>query len=195
MPAIKCPFCGKRHTVKILYGLPTYEAFLDEQLGKIKLGGCEIIKRNPTRYCNDCHKSFGKNFETSGIIETLSFFIGGFLDDNYFINISLGSNSYVLKYRHILPFDAPKNSANTPDEQMRILDLEEVIYLERMIKKLYIREWPASSFDKDILDGTQWDIEIKYLGSRRIKKDGSNKFPPYFSELLKAMSRLSKQKL
>jgi len=189
---IKCPFCGKRHTIPIQYGMPTHEAFLDEQVGKIKLGGCIISEDNPSRYCKDCHKTFGKNFKNFGILEKVFFFIGGFGGDNHFIDISLESTSYSLTYRYLLPFDSKRK--NEPIEQKRTLTEKEVAYLHGIIDKLYICEWARSSIDKDILDGTQWSIEIKYQGRRTIKKFGSNKFPPYFSELKKAMSKLSRGK-
>lgn len=191
MPSIKCPFCGKRHTVPIQYGMPSYEAFLDEQSGKIKLGGCIITEDDPRRYCKDCKKSFGKSFEGFGILENIFFFIGGFEGDNHFIDISLAFGSYVLTYRHLLPFNSKNLSANNAIEITKKLSEEEVAYLQGIITKLYICEWPASSIDSDILDGTQWSMEIKYQGRRKIKKHGSNKFPPYFPDLVKAMSKLS----
>ena len=195
MPQIKCPFCGKRHTVEILYGMPSYEAFLDEKLGKIKLGGCIIMDGNPSRYCKDCYKYFGKGFEYFGIIENVFFFIGGFDGDNHFIDISLGPNSNILTHRHLLPLNTQSNPADTPTERNMKLTEKDQAYLQGIINKLYICEWPDSSIDKDILDGTQWSIEIKYQGRRKIKKHGSNKFPPGFTEFLKAMRKLSGEKL
>jgi hypothetical protein len=36
-----CPVCGKTdEAVIILYGMPTYEAFEEEEAGKIHIGGC-----------------------------------------------------------------------------------------------------------------------------------------------------------
>jgi hypothetical protein len=171
--------------------MPTYEAFLDEKLGKIRLGGCIIDEDNPSRYCKDCHKSFGKYIAIFEKIEKVFFFIGSFLDDNHFIDILLESGSYTLAYRHLLPLEKKSGSENAPIETKKILTEEEIIYLHGIINKLYICEWPRSKINKDILDGTQWSIEIKYQGRRVIKKLGSNKFPPYFPELKKAMSTLS----
>lgn len=191
LPSLKCPFCGKRNTIPIQYGMPIYEAFLDEQLGKIKLGGCIITENNPSRYCKDCKKSFGKNTRHSGIIEKVFFFIGGFFNDNHFIDISLESDSYMLTYRHILPWSSKSTSGNDPIEEKRPLTKKEAVYLHDLVDRLYLCEWPRSSINKDILDGTQWSIDIKFQGRRTIKKFGSNKFPPYFPELEKAMRKLS----
>ena len=190
MPSIKCPFCGKRHTVPIQYGMPGYEAFLDEQAGKIKLGGCVIMEGCPNRYCKDCKGSFGKSFEAFGIIENVNFFIGGYFGDDHYFDISLASGSYILTYRHV-QFDGMNRSKNDAIEQTKTLSEKEAVYLQGIISKLYICEWPGSNIDSDILDGTQWSLEIKYQGIMKIEKHGSNKFPPYFPELLKAMSKLS----
>jgi len=50
----KCPKCGSRDNVPILYGLPIGEAFEQEKAGKIKLGGCLVSPENPNRYCRNC---------------------------------------------------------------------------------------------------------------------------------------------
>lgn len=59
MPKKKCPDCGSTDTVKILYGMPTYEAFEAVERGEISLGGCCISDNNPTRHCKTCGQDFG----------------------------------------------------------------------------------------------------------------------------------------
>lgn len=39
MSRYKCPACGSRDTVRILYGEPTYEAYLASEQGELILGG------------------------------------------------------------------------------------------------------------------------------------------------------------
>ncbi len=50
----KCPKCNSKNIIPILYGLPVYEAFLKEQEGKLKLGGCVIDEESPNWHCKDC---------------------------------------------------------------------------------------------------------------------------------------------
>jgi hypothetical protein len=50
----KCPSCGSPNLVRILYGMPSYEAFLDSQAGKIILGGCVISGNDPKWGCTKC---------------------------------------------------------------------------------------------------------------------------------------------
>ena len=57
----KCPVCGKSdEVVRILYGLPTNEAFEDEQAGKLHIGGCCISPNSPKWFRKRCDKEFGK---------------------------------------------------------------------------------------------------------------------------------------
>ncbi|MGB3960375.1 MAG: hypothetical protein WBL90_08995, partial [bacterium] len=36
--------CGSTKTVEIVYGMPSYNLYLEEKAGKIKLGGCCMMK-------------------------------------------------------------------------------------------------------------------------------------------------------
>ena len=57
----KCPLCGKSdHVVRILYGLPTSEAWEEAKTGKLHIGGCCIDSDSPKWHCKSCNKEFGK---------------------------------------------------------------------------------------------------------------------------------------
>ncbi len=66
MEKIKCPACGAKNVVKICYGLPTYETFLEAQAGKIKLGGCIVEENSPEYFCKDCEHEWKKGKLTLG---------------------------------------------------------------------------------------------------------------------------------
>ena len=55
--------------------------------------------------------------------------------------------------------------------------------LDRLFCKLYLHEWKKSFVAYDILDGEQWELELKLTGKRVRKFSGSNAFPPYWTEL------------
>jgi len=38
----KCPKCGSKNSVKIVYGMPSFKLFQEAEAGKVKLGGCCI---------------------------------------------------------------------------------------------------------------------------------------------------------
>lgn len=52
--AQKCPQCGSKRAVRIMYGMPAYEAFLKAEKGEIALGGCVITGNDPQWQCQDC---------------------------------------------------------------------------------------------------------------------------------------------
>jgi DNA-directed RNA polymerase subunit RPC12/RpoP len=50
----KCPKCGSKNSVAIVYGMPNYKLGLEAEAGKVKLGGCEITLGNAEYCCKDC---------------------------------------------------------------------------------------------------------------------------------------------
>ncbi|HVJ47648.1 hypothetical protein [Desulfitobacterium sp.] len=59
MPKKRCPACGSNHTLKIIYGEPTYEAFEAAEGGELVLGGCCVTSNDPTHFCKTCDQQFG----------------------------------------------------------------------------------------------------------------------------------------
>ena len=50
-----CPRCHAQiQPVPIVYGLPTREAWLEAQSGRIRLGGCVIGDESPDYACPEC---------------------------------------------------------------------------------------------------------------------------------------------
>ena len=70
---------------------------------------------------------------------------------------------------------APMQREVAPAEWMRLLD--------RLYCKLYLHEWKKRYDDPCVLDGEQWELEIKLTGGRVRNYSGSNAFPPYWAEL------------
>lgn len=50
---------------------------------------------------------------------------------------------------------------------------------------LHIGEWKKDYMDPNVLDGTQWDLEIQYINDRKpVRISGSNAYPYNFNNLL-----------
>ena len=49
-----CPACGSTDAIRILYGLPTHEAFEASERGKFALGGCVVGDESPDYECRAC---------------------------------------------------------------------------------------------------------------------------------------------
>jgi DNA-directed RNA polymerase subunit M/transcription elongation factor TFIIS len=56
----ECPDCGAKNTAFILYGLPSFDKLLEQDLdnGLIVLGGCDLFEDNPKFQCNECRYSW-----------------------------------------------------------------------------------------------------------------------------------------
>ncbi len=54
----KCPFCGSKNVLEIVYGYPSNELFEEAKAGKVLLGGCCIYDDSPNRVCKDCKKEW-----------------------------------------------------------------------------------------------------------------------------------------
>ena len=55
--------------------------------------------------------------------------------------------------------------------------------MDRLFSKLYLHEWKKNYVDPNVLDGEQWELELKLSGGRVRNYGGSNAFPPYWAEL------------
>ena len=56
------------------------------------------------------------------------------------------------------------------------------------LDRLHIYEWDEAYDDPDVMDGTQWSLDIKFLDkSEGLHFWGSNKYPENFDAFLKVM--------
>ncbi|MPM32883.1 hypothetical protein SDC9_79449 [bioreactor metagenome] len=98
----KCPRCGSLNAIQILYGMPTRDAFLMAEEGKIKLGGCCITETDPEYYCKDCENEWSREAsidhvykEIRGIKASVCGYFGGY----YEVDIDFQSRD--LKFNHL----------------------------------------------------------------------------------------------
>ena len=55
--------------------------------------------------------------------------------------------------------------------------------ISKLYEKLYIHEWKKRFVDPGVLDGEQWELEIRLAGGRKRTYYGSNAYPPLWKEL------------
>ncbi len=196
----KCPRCGSRQTAEILYGYPLFTEELQQKLssGELALGGCciasvEVNGRSmdimPSRRCFSCRRDFGREpvlisrknntaEDYREIVTAIQFRIGGYFEG--FTEVSIrkldqGALVNVLNVR----------SGKRPVEDKQISEAEWKKIVDKLYGKLYLHEWKKNYVDSEVLDGTQWELEISLIGKRKRSYGGSNAYPPYWKELLK----------
>jgi len=88
----KCPECGSKNSVKIVYGMPSFKLFQEAEAGKVKLGGCCIIEGGPEYHCKDCNNEWNREQVLDiayGQIRGLKASVGGYFGGYYHVTIDL----------------------------------------------------------------------------------------------------------
>lgn len=199
---IKCPHCGSTNTARYIYGYPLFSDKMQKNLdaGKWILGGCGIdsvemdgkrVELMPTRKCNDCSKDFGKapilftpkkNLveDYRDIVTAIKFSIGGFLTGRTEVTIRKNKDGACVEEMHL--FDS-----NLPTEPKQISKAKWHNIVNKLYDEMYLHEWKKSYVDDSVLDGTQWELQIKLTNNRVRNYGGSNAYPPYYKELRKLL--------
>ena len=111
------------------------------------------------------------NYITS--ISKISFTIGGFFDGYETRTVLLDGENLHMTVTHSLH----------PEVREIALSMTKDAFLNRL-RELHIEDWKSKYIDPDILDGTQWDLEICFSdGYKPVTIVGSNAYTTKYAEL------------
>jgi len=165
----KCPQCGSNNSIKIVYGMPDYELFIQAEAGKLKLGGCVISLGSAEYFCKDCEHEWNREQAIDAAyhkIKTIKAFVGGYFGANYEVT---------LDFTHLeTTWDFSEDGIDkTSKKSIRASTAKACI---EALKMMNLLNWKAKYIEPGMCDGTQWSVEILTDG-KLIKKHGSNMFP------------------
>ncbi len=203
----KCPHCGSVNTARYLYGMPAFSEEMQVKLdaGKWVLGGCCIssveingqsVDTMSARRCNDCKKDFAsapilinrkaETFEDyRDIVTAVKFSVGGYFGGYTEITIRKNDKGAIVKAQNTLDYeDLPGSKQITPAKWQKIINT--------LYGQLYLHEWKKNYVDPEVLDGTQWSLDISLTNNRKRSYYGCNDYPPYWNELLKVFREFAK---
>ncbi|GEK91834.1 hypothetical protein [Alkalibacterium kapii] len=128
--------------------------------------------------CDCCGKTFGSKVNKAmNVCHTFYFRTGGFHE---------GFKSILIEEQ-----DSFANIIVTPpfsiDEEglkLRITFNEWQSIKDTLFNKLFILSWDEDYYDPYVLDGTQWELKLKFYDRKNHEISGSNVFPELFDELL-----------
>ena len=163
----KCFTCGSLDVAKIIYGYPTVEAFKEQEEGKIKLGGCLISEDSPQYHCNKCGEKWTADEAIDAAYKEvigLKASVGGYFEGYYDVMISFQDKKLTWNY-----------SLDGESFEKELID-EEISTFISGLKIANLLNWKRRYEEPDILDGTQWEVEI-IREKRNLNRSGSNKFP------------------
>ncbi|WP_217437534.1 hypothetical protein [Paenibacillus sp. JMULE4] len=165
---------------------------LQEQLEKkeIILGGCCIVIPTPTHHCNTCKKNYGGcYFEIPTYVKELYFYIGGFFGTSHQVYLNTKTSGLVLKYVSSEGYGVDiKNDCDGIDI-LRVPVHDQWIEFNDDMLHCYFIDWKPRYVDKNVLDGTQWGLEVTFENGTTIKRHGSNDYPPHWNKLIKLFQK------
>ena len=125
--------------------------------------------------------------------ETLNFFIGGF-SGGYERIIWLNDKLY-----HLMDGE-PEDEEVRPEQVLNVTTPSTKEWEEfwQTVDTLKVWSWKKNYINRDVIDGTLWELRIKRKGRRRRIIFGSNAYPQpegTFESFLDAITKLSRGKI
>lgn len=201
----RCPFCGSKNVKSMIYGLPTFEAMESAKRGEIVLEGCHVESNSPIHLCSHCNREFGSLDKLPLLgFKSFEFFLGGYFRPSHFIFINGDRKKKVIKYgfsadgRFIdIKKSIPAELACLEDIKIKQIEFnhEQWCSFLKDIEKLKIEFWDEKYIDPEILDGTQWHLEINYGERRKVFRSGSNAYPLRWKEYLNILKKYLNQNI
>lgn len=203
----KCPKCGSGDVAEILRGMPHFTEQLEKDIAdhKIVLGGCCVTENDPSFHCNACGKEFGKppvlrkckrqsNEEPRELfpdaVTGVVFEEGGFFGGYDHVEIKKSTDEkYYAEYRH-----NPEVRDREDLFRKELTDLQWKRLMNTLFYRLCIHEWKQSYYDHNVLDGTQWSLELSLTKGRHYNISGSNAFPAMYKDLVRVFKRYMRKK-
>lgn len=179
----KCPRCGSKNSIRIIYGMPEIKLAEMEATGKIKLGGCCIVDGNPEYFCRDCEYEWNRQQVLDAAYDRITYIeatVGGYFGGHYTVTIDF--NSLVITWKHpegVTKIEKSMKSGRAKD-------------FRNQLKSTGLLNWKSKYIEPGVLDGTQWHIDICTNG-RKIRKVGDNDFPDEWGEFCKFIEDLTGQ--
>ena len=109
----------------------------------------------------------------SNLIKKANFSIGGFFEGHETRTVTIKDNQAIMTVKHSL----------SAEKSTYLLDKVEFF---TGLKALHMEDWEQYYMDSEILDGTQWSLELYFTDKKQpVKFVGSNAYPDNFVELEK----------
>ncbi|UJF16274.1 hypothetical protein LZ578_03860 [Jeotgalibaca sp. MA1X17-3] len=167
----KCLNCGSPDVEKIIYSSPSVGALKEQE-------------DSPQYHCNTCGQKWTAKEaldaaynEIIGLRTSAGGFFGGYCE------VTVDFQDRTLVWKHSLENELIEKQLSQSNLSLFISDLKMVDLLN----------WKRRYDDPDVLDGTQWEVEIIYKKCNK-RKNGSNMFPAEWDDFCTSIRTISGKK-
>ena len=117
-------------------------------------------------------------------MESIEVYYGGYFQGGKWWSISFNGSRIVVDsiFKHLPEFDGVDLELPSFDDMTRVEFL-------RKLWDIHMGEWKKEYINPDVLDGTQWSVEIRYNDGKECHFSGSNMYPYNFNEFLELMRK------
>lgn len=166
---VKCPKCKSEHTARILYGMPTYEAFELAERGELILGGCEIWPGQPDYGCLDCKFQWSKGSLPVSAIKKMRFKVWengpGFLEYMKTWVYEIYPEGKMIQYLYY-----GKNRKYS-EREVKKATVQKVEELYKSIQEIVALD-PMGIIECRVCDGCSYQLQVSYIDGRKEIIDG-----------------------
>ena len=179
----KCPRCGSSDVIEIPQTLP------------------EVTGNDPTAHCNACGMDFGKppflrrrkgqpedepRELYPDVVTGITFSEGGYFGGTDLLEIRTKDGVHIFDYARFPDVIEPYFGV-IPDAKWKRI-------MKSLFYRLCIHEWKKRYDSPDtVLDGTQWELELRLTKGRHYTISGSNAFPPLYKSLVRVFKPYMKK--
>ena len=136
-------------------------------------------------------------------IESFFFKIGGFSEGKVVINIDGNTKKLTWVWAQSFPENLTQTKLETfiKEEKNYIqvkkstLTDKQLKALERELSNCKVKKWNNKYINRDIMDGTEWELRITFKDKTQLKSVGINKFPKQWEQFKKAVTEHTEQPL
>ena len=146
----------------------------------------EIFEQDKWKYMFPESESVDKAFnEMLNNLQSIMINIGGFFGGHE-LGMVVVDGDKVVSSQADYRFELQKEAGVSQNQKVVPVKMKKEEFIQRL-KELHVGEWANSYCKPYVLDGTQWELEIKFNDGLKRRITGSNEYPKNFPELLKLL--------
>lgn len=143
-----------------------------------------------TRNHNSCGKDFGGNYFTKpAFVRELYFYVGGYFGTSHWVYLHEQKFGKILRHvasdSHYIDIKSELADCN--------ISLIPIVHkwaeFNKDLLRCYFIDWKSCYINQNVLDGTQWELNVTFDNGTTIKRYGSNAYPPHWEKLIAAFHK------